>query len=328
VGSSAITVTAPLQPITSCALGIATTAVAVGTPVTWNVTSTPANVKAYLNGTKNGVTDVNEVLSGFTNESVPAIYSCADMGTYTRSVHVVGLTAGQGSCTTNTVTFTVTDPNHLCSPLPPVCTYVTGTASSCTTPSVPSSQVVSLINPTATTTSVSFKVNVSLPAAATSSGIWNTAYYWSQSNNSWIQFFLKGTPYVSAAACSNPKFGTQPCWLKGDASTTITVQTSAAKGDAIYVLTYDKVWSNGGWQGPSCAGGTSTSTCWRLSVYPPNTAALMARILRLTTVEDVISTAQNAGYLVQSSFLPGESSVLISQPLTHKMLASVSETDN
>jgi hypothetical protein len=156
-----------------------------------------------------------------------------------------------------------------------------------------------------------------------STAVWNQAYYWSQSASKWTAFTLNGTPYPGAS-CATPSKG---CWLEQNGSALgFTVPISAAKGDAMYFLSYDETFLNGKWQGPTCSSGSGN--CWRLSVYPPNTAAFMVKMAGLTNLQDISSLAASNGYLVKSGFKTGQSMIEIENPLTHTVLITIGEQDN
>ena len=134
------------------------------------------------------------------------------------------------------------------------CTNVAGFASNC----VNSAAILSLENPSLSGSTLTITANV---AQSGTNAIYKTGYYWNQAQSQWSPFTLTGTFYPGTNGST---------WLTNSASKTLSMPTSAAINNVIYVATWDYIYQNNVWIGPSCS---NSAGCWRLAsiAVPPPT---------------------------------------------------------
>lgn len=130
------------------------------------------------------------------------------------------------------------------------CTTLAGFASPCNN-NVP---VLTLTNAAVSGSNVSFNVNVNLPSSPVNA-IYATGYYFSSTQNQWIQFTMTGTPYPGTDGST---------WLTNTASKSLSVPTSAASVGVVYVVVWEYTYVNNNWVPPSCS---NAAGCWRLATY-------------------------------------------------------------
>lgn len=107
IGTSSINVR-PFSP-TSCSLSGTQGTVYIGQTASWTVSSSPAGFNSYWHGTKNSVTDVNDLFAGTTNFTTSYTYQQSDVGNFTRYLHVATST-NHSACTTNQININVVPP--------------------------------------------------------------------------------------------------------------------------------------------------------------------------------------------------------------------------
>jgi hypothetical protein len=211
------------------------------------------------------------------------------------------------------------------------CSYIYDFASSCITPSNPSTNLTAFSGQTVNTTEAQFTITAVPPSeiTATSSLLWSGAYFWQPTflngvnGGYWAPLTLSGTPYV-AGACSS--LGSQ-CWLKSSGSEWNGFSPADAFNGSVFILTYDAQWENGSWQGSTCVNGSGT--CWRISVYPPiMIGSLIHDAENSANIQNIVSEAEKGGYIVQTASSDGVPSVVVEQPFTHETIISASGPEN
>ena len=148
----------------------------------------------------------------------------------------------------NTEDFTIRFSVATTGSVTPECQSLLGFASPCIN-NVP---VLKLSNLSISSNMITLNVNANLSQGA-NNAIYKTGYYWNQAQSQWSPFTLTGTSYPGTNGST---------WLTNSASKTLSMPTSAAINNVIYVATWDYIYQNNVWIGPSCS---NSAGCWRLA---------------------------------------------------------------